>query len=132
MARSFVLVSIFTTILTLSAAAQDVKPTLPPAVTTIPSTPPAQIGTLVLTDSEGQSWLDKPVYSNDGQRVGEVAGFQRDAGNKVLGMHAKVGGYFGWLQKRVSISPAHFKLQTDRVVLDMNAEQAKQLPKVQS
>lgn len=99
------------------------------AAATAPAPPSAGIG---LTEQEAKSWIDKPVYSSDGKNVGEVVDFQRDADKKVIGMHADMGGYFGFWQTRVSLNPAQFKLQNDRVLLDLTALQAKELPKVQS
>ena len=98
----------------------------------IDTAPTPATTSILLTEQEGKTWIDKPIYSSDGVKLGEVVVFQRDAGNKVLGMHADIGGFLGYLQTRVNVMPAQFKLQGDRVVLDMTAEQAKSLPKVQS
>ena len=46
-------------------------------------------------------------------------------------MHADIGGFLGLGQTRVKLAPAQFKLQGDRVVLDLTAAQANDLPKVQ-
>lgn len=84
-----------------------------------------------LSEKEALGWVDKPVYSSDGQEVGEVVEIQRDAANKVTGMRADVGGFLGLGETRVKLSPAQFNLQGDRVMLNLTAEQAKALPKVQ-
>lgn len=47
-------------------------------------------------------------------------------------MHADIGGLLGMGETRVSVTPAQFKLQTDRVVLTLTEEQAKALPKVKN
>jgi PRC-barrel domain len=86
---------------------------------------------LALTEQEAKTWIDKPVYSSDGKNVGEVVDFQRDADKKIIGMHADMGGYFGFWQTRVNLAPAQFKLQNDRVLLDLTAAQAEELPKVE-
>jgi hypothetical protein len=83
---------------------------------------------LTLTEQEGDSWIKKPVYSNDGKKIGAVVSFQRDANNKVIGMHADIGGYFGFGRSRVNFTPAQFRLQGDRVELDLTAAEAKALP----
>lgn len=130
MIRTLSLATVFASVVAFSAMAQDTK-TIPPtgdATTVITSAATS----ILLTEQEGKTWIDKPIYSSDGVRLGEVVIFQRDAGNKVLGMHADIGGFLGYLQTRVNVLPAQFKLQGDRVVLDMTAEQAKSLPKVQS
>jgi hypothetical protein len=84
-----------------------------------------------LTTQEALIWIDKPVYSSDGEQVGEVVEFQRDADNKVIGMHADIGGFLGFGETRVNLMPAQFELQGDRIVLNLTAEQARALPKVQ-
>jgi hypothetical protein len=90
----------------------------------------ATTANLTLTEQEGDSWIKKPVYSNDGKKIGAVVSFQRDANNKVIGMHADIGGYFGFGQSRVNLTPAQFKLQGDRVELDLTAAEVKALPVV--
>ena len=137
MIRTLALATAFVSVVALSAMAQDTK-TIPtpgtvttPGITTAPTSAPPVTAAMVLTEQEGKSWIDKPIYSSDGQKLGEVVVFQRDAGNKVLGMHADIGGFLGFLQTRVNVMPAQFRLQGDRVVLVLTAEQAKSLPKVQ-
>ena len=85
---------------------------------------------LMLSEQEGKSWITKPVYSNDGKKIGAVVSFQRDAANKVVGMHADIGGYFGFWQSRVNLTPSQFKLRGDRVELDLTAAEANALPTV--
>jgi hypothetical protein len=92
---------------------------------------PAQGATLSLTEQEAKSWIDKPVYSSDGKKVGEVAAFQRSGDNSVTEMHADIGGFLGIGETRVRLTPAQFKLQGDRVLIDLTAAQAKDLPTVQ-
>lgn len=84
-----------------------------------------------LTEQESLTWVDKPVFSSDGEQVGEVVAIQRDADDKVIGLHADIGGFLGLGETRVNLIPAQFKLQSDRVELNLTAEQAKSLPKVQ-
>ena len=94
------------------------------------NTPAGDTGAkLSLTELEGKTWVDKPVYTSDGFNIGEVVDFQRDAANNVVGMHADIGGLLGFGQTRVNITTLQFKLNGDRVVLGMTAEQAKSLPK---
>ena len=85
-----------------------------------------------LSEQESKTWVDKPVYSSDGKNVGEVVAFQRDADNRVIGLFADIGGLFGFGETRINVAPAQFKLQGDRVVLELTAAQAKELPKVKS
>ena len=85
---------------------------------------------LSLTMQEGESWIKKPVYSNDGKKIEAVASFQRDADNKVVGMHADIGGYFGFGRSRVNLTTSQFRLRGDRVELDLTAAEVKALPVV--
>jgi sporulation protein YlmC with PRC-barrel domain len=102
------------------------------AATAAVASPVPQNASLSLSEQEAKTWIDKPVYSSDGKNIGEVVDFQRDADKKVIGLHADIGGFFGFGQTRVNVKSTQFKLQTDRIILDLTAEQAKELPKAQS
>ena len=107
--------------------------TTPPS-TTPQSPPPAAMKPnetkITLTEEQEKSWIDKRVFSSDGKELGEVAAFKRAPDNTVLEMHADIGGLLGMGETRVSVTPAQFKLQNDRVVLTLTEQQAKALPKV--
>lgn len=101
-----------------------------------PNTGPSQAAastasTFALTVQEEKAWFNKPVFSSDGQKLGEVVAFQRDAQNNVVGMHADIGGFLGYGQTSVALRADQFKLSGDRVLLDLTSVQAKELPKVQ-
>lgn len=83
-----------------------------------------------LTDQQAKDWINKIVYSSDNANVGEVAAFARDATGRVTEMHADIGGFLGIGETRVRVMPAQFRLMGDRVVLNLNAEQIKSLPKI--
>jgi hypothetical protein len=102
-------------------------PQSPPAAATKPQT-----AKTTLTEAEAKSWIDKPVFSSDGKELGEVAAFKRAADNAILEMHVDIGGLLGIGETRVSVTPAQFKLQGDRVVLSLTETQAKALPKVKN
>lgn len=84
----------------------------------------------MLTDEEAKAWVDKVVYSSDDKNLGEVADLKRDAAGHVTELHAGIGGFLGLGETRVRVAPDQFKLSGDRVVLSVNAEQAKSRPKV--
>ena len=86
---------------------------------------------LALTEQAAKAWVDRPVYSSDGQKLGEVAAFLRTADNKVTELQADIGGFLGIGEHRIRLAPAQFSLHSDRVVLDLTAAQAKELPKIQ-
>lgn len=111
-----------------AAKQPDIKSSPGAAVVAAPVQP--AIG-IALSEQEGKTWIDKPVYSSDGTKIGEVVAFQRDAEKNVIGMHADIGGFWGFGQTRVNLTPAQFKLQSDRVVLGLTAAQANELPKIQ-
>lgn len=87
---------------------------------------------MTLTEAQAKSWVDKPVYSSDNKQVGEVVAFKRGADNVVTEMHADIGGMLGLGETRVKLMPEQFKLQGERVILNLTQEQAKNLPKVSS
>ena len=102
-----------------------------------PSTPPAgaaavkpAAAALMLTSDEAKTWIDKPVYSSDNTKIGEVAAFARGADNTVNEMHADIGGFLGMGETRIRLMPAQFRLQGDRVALNLTAAQAKEMPKI--
>ena len=117
MIRAFTLAAALAAVITLPAIAQDVKA-------------PATTAQTAITEQEAKNWVDKPVYSSDGKKLGEVAAILRTADNKITELRADIGGFLGLGQHEVSVPAARFYLQNDRVVLDMTAAQAKELPKV--
>jgi hypothetical protein len=117
-----------------SAYAQTTPPQSPP---TTPQSPPPSVmkpndTKISLTEEQAKKWIDKPVFSSDGKELGEVAAFKRSADNTVLEMHADIGGVLGIGETRVTLTPSQFKLQNDRVVLNLTEAQAKALPKVKN
>ena len=110
----------------LPAIAEDVKTAAATATESV-----QRGASLALTEQAAKAWVDKPVYSSDGQKLGEVAAFLRTADNKVSELQADIGGFLGMGEHRIRLAPAQFSLHNDRVVLDMTAEQAKELPKIQ-
>jgi hypothetical protein len=126
MIRTLTLATAFAAVIALPAIAQDAKG--PVAATNTMSAQKA--AGLTLTSKEAEAWIGKPVYSSDGRKLGEVAAFQRAADNTVSEMHADIGGFLGLGEHRIRLMPAQITLQSDRVVLDLTAEQAKELPKI--
>ena len=126
MMRPLTLASALAAFIAFPAIAEEVKA---PAST---NTMSVQKGaSLMLTEQEARAWADKPVYSSDGKKLGEVAAFLRAADNKVTELHADIGGFLGMGEHRIRLAPAQFSLHSDRVVLDLTAAQAKELPKIQ-
>jgi transcriptional regulator of acetoin/glycerol metabolism len=102
------------------------RSTMPPIATT----PGSALEAPTLNEQQAKDWINKVVYSSENTNVGEVAAFARDATGKVTEMHADIGGFLGIGETRVRVMPAQFKLMGDRVMLNLNSEQVKSLPKI--
>ena len=83
-----------------------------------------------ITDQEAKAWVGKDVYSSDGNKLGEVVAILRQADNKISELRADIGGFLGIGRHEIALPAARFYLQIDRVVLDLTAAEAKELPKV--
>ena len=83
-----------------------------------------------VTDQEAKAWVGKDVYSSDGNKLGQVAAVLRKADNKISELRADIGGFLGIGRHEIALPAARFYLQIDRVVLDLTAAEAKELPKV--
>lgn len=126
MLRTLSLATILAAAIALPATAQTTPAQAPsPPIVAAPAD-----ASLKLTADQAKTWIDKTVYSSDNKKIGEVAAFARGADNTVTEMHADIGGFLGLGETRVKLVPAQFKLQGDRVVLSVTADQAKNLPKV--
>jgi hypothetical protein len=133
MMRALSLATVIAAALALPAMAQDIIPKTNQngsAAGTTSAQPSA--AALSLSEDEGKMWINKPVYSSDGKDLGNVVDFQRDGDNKVIGMRADIGGFMGLGETRIALTAAQFKLQGDRVVLELTAEQANKIPNVQN
>ena len=56
---------------------------------------PEGISSMKFTAQEEKAWFDKPVYSSDGTKIGNVAAFARGTDNSISEMHADIGGFLG-------------------------------------
>ncbi len=136
MIRTLSLTAVLAAALALPALAEDAKTNVEPgagpaSTMSEKSSPAAATAAISMNEQEAMTWIDKPVFSSDGKQIGKVAAVQRDPDNKVTGMHADIGGFLGFGESRVNITPAQFKLQSDRVVLSLTTAEANDLPKVQ-
>ncbi len=84
---------------------------------------------ITLSQAEAKTWIGKPVYSSDGKKIGEVESFRWTSDGKLAELNAGIGGFLGLGETKVSLLPAQFKLDTDRVVTTVLAADAKNLPK---
>jgi hypothetical protein len=109
------------------------SPTTPPPVSQ-PTTPQAMPSDtkngINLTEEQARQWVGKTVYSSDAKNVGEIEAVQRNPAGRVTEVHADIGGFLGLGETRVRVMADQFKVEGDRIVLNMTADQAKTLPKV--
>ena len=127
------LTAALTLALPIAVSAQTTAP--PPAPSPAPTAPAERVmppagGSLTLTEDQAKTWLKKRVYSSDGQHLGEVEAIARDANGRVTELHADIGGFLGMGETRVRVMPTQFRLDADRVVLNVSSEQAKALPAI--
>ena len=140
MIRSLSLAAVLATAIAVPAMSQqptspDGRPIDPTGIQNSTTMPPVgstaqPAAGMRLTATEAQTWINKPVYSSDDKKIGEVAAFARSPDDTVTEMHADIGGILGLGETRVRLMPAQFKLQGDRVVLNVTSAQAKDLPKI--
>ena len=83
-----------------------------------------------MTDAEAKALVDRVVYSSDNKNLGEVAAILRDPTGHVTELHADLGGFLGIGETRVRIMPNQFRIDNDKVVLNVTAEQSKTLPQI--
>lgn len=105
-----------------------------PPVSVSPPTPSISVPlttSMKLNADQAKQWIGKPIYSSDDKKIGEVVSFTRSTDNTVTEMQAGIGGFLGMGETQVKLTPAQFKMQEDRVVVNVTAVQAKDLPKVQ-
>ena len=126
MIRNLTIATILATALAFPAVAQDTNVKAPSSTTV-----EKNVAGLMLTEEQAKVWIDKPVYTSDGNNIGAVAAIARGTDDTVTEMHADIGGFLGIGKTRVRLTPAQFTLQSDRVVLSVTAEQAKTLPTVE-
>lgn len=87
---------------------------------------------LTLTDEQAENWIGRSVYSNDNENLGEVAAFKRSPTGEVEELHADIGGFLGLGETRVRVMPDQMKFDGDKIVLNVNGEEADDLPKVEA
>jgi hypothetical protein len=117
---------------TTPAPSNTMPSTTTPSTTMTPSTSmsTSDARPITLTEAEAKAWVNKVVVSSDGRNVGEVVAFARDSSGKVTEMHADIGGFMGLGETRIRLMPAQFKMEADRVILTVTAEQAKTMPQI--
>jgi sporulation protein YlmC with PRC-barrel domain len=134
--RTFALAAILAPAFAFGAMAQGTATTPPAPQIEQPATPPAATtapaaNEMALSEEQVKTLVGKPVYSNDGKNLGEVVAFARGDDNVVTEMHADIGGFLGLGETRVKVMPAQIQVESDRVIIDMTAAAAKDLPKVE-
>jgi sporulation protein YlmC with PRC-barrel domain len=116
-----------------SATRTDRLETKPAMGEQIPST--AQLGALAqngadyfVTQDQKKEWIGKPVYSSDGENLGEIADVETGTDNKVTEIQADIGGFLGFGETRVSVGADKIQeLKNDRIVLKLKEAEANDL-----
>ncbi|MFO1113936.1 MAG: DUF1236 domain-containing protein [Rhodospirillales bacterium] len=85
---------------------------------------------LVLSDADAQAWIGKPVFSRDDREIGVVVEVVRERGGRVTAINADVGNFLGLGERRVRVDAGRFRLERERVVLDVPADATAKLPAV--
>lgn len=85
---------------------------------------------MIMTEAQAKNWVNKVVYSSDNKNLGEIAAVARDNSGKVTEIHLDIGGFLGLGETRVRAMPSEFKFLSDRVMLNITADQAKELPRL--
>lgn len=71
------------------------------------------------------AWIGRPVYSSDGEHVGEISAISGDQ------VYADIGGFLGIGETRVLLSPDQIATVNDkRIDLTLTQAQANELPSV--
>lgn len=73
-------------------------------------------------------YFERDVYLADGTEVGEVEDILVDSDNRITSAVVDVESRMGLGERRVALPLERLKIDSDRLVLDMTAEQLKQLP----
>lgn len=114
-----------------TAPTPPVAPTVTPAPQEMPSTAATDTPSApILSDEQARALKDKAVWTSDQKNVGEVADVVRDSDGRVKELHADIGGFLGFGETRVRVSPDEFNMLDDRIVLTRTQAQVETLPKV--
>jgi hypothetical protein len=83
-----------------------------------------------LTSQDAKGWVGKPVFSSDGKEIGKVTFLTSSPDNKATELRADIGTSLGLGAHPIILPATRFSLEEGRVVLDLTAEQASKLPKM--
>jgi len=77
---------------------------------------------------EGAQYKGWPVFSSDGEKVGEVTEVMPSATGQGQKLRVQSDGFFGIGAKTVEINPDQYEAGQNRIELTMSADEAKGLP----
>lgn len=82
-----------------------------------------------VTEEEADAWLGRPVYSTDGEELGEIVSLQRNPDGSVQQLKADIGGFLGFGETRILISADQIQeVKDDSLVLTFTQAEAQELP----
>jgi sporulation protein YlmC with PRC-barrel domain len=111
--------------------------TEPTTTTTPTTTAQSPMGTntgsnFVVTESELASWTNKPVYSSDNKRVGEIAQLIRNPEDRVTDIYMDAEATMGLGAERYHITADQVReVKPDGIVLSLTETEVKQMEKRQ-
>ena len=89
------------------------------------------LGQKKVTAAQGEEWVGKRVYSQNGDDIGEIAAFKAGDDGNVRYFHTDIGGFLGIGETSVEVKPDQFEMRDGKVYLNMSKKEAMQLPRVE-
>jgi hypothetical protein len=84
---------------------------------------------LVVTAAQGEQWVNKRVYSDNDEDIGEIASFKAGSDGNVEYFHTDIGGFLGIGETSVQVKPSQFQMRGDKLYLNVSKEEAMKLPR---
>ena len=82
-----------------------------------------------VTAGEEKDWIGRPVYSSEGNKLGEIAKLNRASDDKVSELYVDIGGFLGFGATRALISSDQIQeVKADGLVLKLSETEAESLP----
>lgn len=73
-------------------------------------------------------YFERNIYLADGTEIGEIEDLLLDTGNRIVAAVVEIESRLGIGERRVAIPLESMKIESDRLVLNMTAEQLGRLP----
>jgi len=111
-----------------SRAPMETVTKLPPSQAEAPVHGPSVVRFIVTLD-EAKNWIGRPVYSNDGKKVGEIIELKRDPDNRVTDVFVDTGTFLGIGANRYHVTSEQVQeVKPDGLVLTLKESEVKSVP----